>query len=55
MVKRAVNKNKKGSFIKPDKVVTINSTLKYAIYDLSSHCDSKGKLNKKYKQLEDKI
>ena len=54
MVRRAANKEKKGSFIKPDQIITINSTLKFAIYDLSRHCDSKGNLYKKYKQLEDK-
>jgi len=54
MVRRAANKEKKGSFIKPDQIITINSTLKYAIYDISLHYDSKGRLNKKYKQLEDK-
>jgi hypothetical protein len=55
MAKRAVNGGKKGSYIKPDQIVTVNSTLKYAVYNLSNHYSEKKGLEAKYNNLKEKM
>jgi hypothetical protein len=55
MAKRAVNGEKKGSYIKPDQIVTVNSTLKYAVYNLSNHYSEKKGLEAKNNTLKEKM